>query len=400
MQVIGVRRRLSTLGGHWPLLLRRAHTGAWVLLPVLLITGALMYFPRTHVALIPYLPALAWIHNVTGLAFLALLAAPLLASLPARRVAWGDWVVTLGVGAGCCITGVILWRVGWFPAVWRSNAFALHGAAAAVLGGWALMHTAGHLARAARHTRVRPDGRPAASKSAPSLAPAPRRIEVGRRDFLKTVGSGTLLAVAGSMWLAPVARVIEHAGENTSEDAAQGWEIYSVTEKMPDIAPAAYRLKVDGLVGRPRTFTLAELQALPDIREVRNFQCVTGWVVTGVRWHGVGFDTLLNACGGANGGYLTFYSADGVYTDSLTFAQATREGPLLVYGMNDSPVSRKHGGPVRLIVPAMDGYKSVKWVDRIQVTDHRLVGYWEQRGYPINAYLPGDSRNIPGNTQT
>jgi DMSO/TMAO reductase YedYZ molybdopterin-dependent catalytic subunit len=355
---------------QWPPLLRSAHTAAFTLLPVLLATGALIYFPSTHVAIIRFLPAVLWIHTASGIAFLALLFLPLLAALPSRRFAWGDWAISLGVGAACSVTGIILWRVGWFPVAWRANAFMLHGATAIGLGLWAAVHTARHLGRR-RH-----------------ILPAPVQAGVGRRDFLKAAAGGTVAAVFASASLNTIVRVLANAGSSTLAADTGGWQIYTVTGTLPKIDPAAYHLRVDGQVGRPRTFTLADLQALRDTQEVYAFQCVTGWVVPNVAWHGVDLGTLLDACGGAAGDYLTFHSADGVYVDSLTLTQATDPGTLLAYGMDGGPLPTEHGGPVRLVVPEMYGYKSVKWVQRITVGSRRVIGYWEARGYRVDAYLP------------
>jgi DMSO/TMAO reductase YedYZ molybdopterin-dependent catalytic subunit len=359
---------------RWSAPLRTAHAAAFVLLVVLWVTGALIYFPSTHVALVAVLPVILRIHTLGGIAFLLLLLVPLVAALPTRRFAWADWLISLGVGAACGVTGIVLWRIGWFPVAWRANAFLLHGATAIALGVWAAAHTARHLARTAHRPR--------------DLWPVQLRAGVGRRDFLRVAAGGTLSALLASASLDSVVRVLAAAGQGANGPAGGGWQIYTVTGTLPRIDPSAYRLQVDGLVGRPRAFTLADLRGLPDTTETEAFQCVTGWVVANVTWHGVDLNTLLNACGGANGAYLTFYSADGVYVDSLTLEQATSLGTLLAYGMDGAPLAAEHGGPVRLVVPAMYGYKSVKWVQRIRVEDQRAIGYWEQRGYQVDAYLP------------
>ena len=60
---------------------------------------------------------------------------------------------------------------------------------------------------------------------------------------------------------------------------------------------------------------------------------------------------------------------------------------LLAYGMDGKPLSRPHGAPVRLVMPQMYGYKSVKWVERIEVQAEAEPGYWEQHGYDSDAWL-------------
>ena len=57
--------------------------------------------------------------------------------------------------------------------------------------------------------------------------------------------------------------------------------------------------------------------------------------------------------------------------------------------MLGAPVTREHGGPVRLYVPEMFGYKSIKWLSRIELMTNAKPGYWEQNGYPVNAWITG-----------
>jgi DMSO/TMAO reductase YedYZ molybdopterin-dependent catalytic subunit len=75
--------------------------------------------------------------------------------------------------------------------------------------------------------------------------------------------------------------------------------------------------------------------------------------------------------------------------------QARRYDVIVAYEMLDAPVSREHGGPVRLYVAPMYGYKSIKWLKGIQVLDDVVPGYWEQNGYDVNAWI-GDSNGRSG----
>ncbi len=85
---------------------------------------------------------------------------------------------------------------------------------------------------------------------------------------------------------------------------------------------------------------------------------------------------------------VTFRSFDGVYTESLTLNQARRPDVLVAYRLEDKLISRAHGGPVRLYVAPMYGYKSIKWLDGIEVTEGRPTpGYWEVRGYDVDAWI-------------
>ena len=167
-----------------------------------------------------------------------------------------------------------------------------------------------------------------------------------------------------------------------------GWRIYTVAATMPTFDPETYRLRVDGLVQRPLALALDDLRALPVARQVSDFHCVTGWTVEDVRWTGVRIrDVLAAAAPLPSGAALSFVSAERPYVDSLTLEQASLPDVMLAWGMDGRPLERPHGAPLRLVMPRMYGYKSVKWVERIVVTREPVVGYWEQRGYDRDAWI-------------
>jgi DMSO/TMAO reductase YedYZ molybdopterin-dependent catalytic subunit len=167
-----------------------------------------------------------------------------------------------------------------------------------------------------------------------------------------------------------------------------GFRYYSVTSSVPRRTAADYRLAVRGLVRRPMTLTLAQLAAMPQTDLVRDFQCVTGWRVSEVPWSGVRLRDLLDAAGVRPAARaVTFRSFDGEYTESLTLAQAKRPDVIVALRMLDGPVTHDHGGPVRLYVAPMYGYKSIKWLGEIEVVDKVSPGYWERRGYDVDAWI-------------
>ncbi len=113
-----------------------------------------------------------------------------------------------------------------------------------------------------------------------------------------------------------------------------------------------------------------------------------GWRVDDAVWSGVLLSDLLSATDVDIGsGALQFTSFDGVYTESLTKDQALRPDVLVATTLYGEPLDRAHGGPVRLVVAPMYGYKSLKWLDGIIVTDEVVPGYWEERGYDIDAWV-------------
>lgn len=205
------------------------------------------------------------------------------------------------------------------------------------------------------------------------------------------VGLGAVGVVAGARVQSGVNRALGPVSSGISgivPAVGGGFRFYTVTDSVRRIAPADYRLTVRGLVERPRSFGFADLQALPQTQMTGTFHCVTGWSVPNVAWSGVALPDLLDAVGvrpGARG--VRFTSFDGEYTESLTLEQARRRDVIVATGMLGGPVSHDHGGPVRMYVAPMYGYKSTKWLHGIELVDKVGPGYWEVRGYDVDAWI-------------
>jgi len=110
--------------------------------------------------------------------------------------------------------------------------------------------------------------------------------------------------------------------------------------------------------------------------------------VPNVHWSGVALPDLLDHVGvSAGAAAVRFTSFDGAYTESLTLDQARRHDIIIATRMSGAPVSRSHGGPVRLYVAPMYGYKSCKWLGGITLGEQVIPGYWEQNGYDVDAWV-------------
>ncbi len=226
------------------------------------------------------------------------------------------------------------------------------------------------------------------------MASSPAGAPIGRRVVLSMLGLGG----AGILFGARVQDALESVlGPVTARDGTGlssllpvgRFRIYTVTGTLPAMAPADWRMTVGGFVERPFEMGFEELRGLPRVRLTRDFQCVTGWRVSDVAWEGVRLADVLDRAGvkqGAQG--VRFTSFDGVYTESLTLDQARRNDVLVVDRMEGKPVSRAHGGPVRMLVAPMYGYKSIKWLNGVEVTEGPpRPGYWEVRGYDSEAWV-------------
>jgi DMSO/TMAO reductase YedYZ molybdopterin-dependent catalytic subunit len=211
---------------------------------------------------------------------------------------------------------------------------------------------------------------------------------------LGLLGVGTLGIVTGtraqsavSSFLAPI-QLRDPSGLTSLLPVGNTFRYYSVTGGVPTRDAASYRLDVRGFVDRPTSLTLADLQGMPQTALVRDFQCVTGWRVPQVHWSGVRLSTILDHAGvQTQGKALRLTSFDGTYTDSLTLDQARLPDVIVALQMLGGDVSHDHGGPVRLYVAPMYGYKSVKWLSGIEVTAAVVPGYWEHRGYDVDGFV-------------
>jgi DMSO/TMAO reductase YedYZ molybdopterin-dependent catalytic subunit len=153
----------------------------------------------------------------------------------------------------------------------------------------------------------------------------------------------------------------------------------------------AYRLPIVGLVDRPHVFTLAELRAMPLQTQITRHDCVEGWIAIG-KWSGVPLATIIAmAQPKTNARYVIFKCFDKdesgtEYYESLDLHQAAHPQTLLALDLNDKPLDPDHGAPVRLRIPTQLGYKSAKWVRRIELAAAFPIatskgGYWEDQGY-------------------
>ncbi len=217
---------------------------------------------------------------------------------------------------------------------------------------------------------------------------------IGRRIVLGMLGLGAIGVVGGrrlldleQRLLAPV-QLRDPTGLSSLVPAGAGFRFYSVTGGQPERSSQDYGLTVSGLVGRAVRLSLADLQAMPQSTVTRDFQCVTGWRVPKVPWSGVLLADLLDRVEVApSARAVRFVSFDGAYTESLTLDQARSRDVLVATSMLGAPVTRAHGGPVRLYVASMYGYKSLKWLGGIELTKRVVPGYWEHLGYDVDAWV-------------
>jgi len=147
----------------------------------------------------------------------------------------------------------------------------------------------------------------------------------------------------------------------------------------PRVSTAEWTLTFDGLLDEPVSWTWEELNALEQETFTVDIHCVTKWSKLGTTWTGVSLDTLLEKAP-TEAGYLTAWS-DGGYTTNLALEDVTDGKAWIVHTFDGQPLEPEHGGPVRMLVPALYFWKSAKWVRGITFTEHDEPGFWEAAGY-------------------
>jgi DMSO/TMAO reductase YedYZ molybdopterin-dependent catalytic subunit len=137
---------------------------------------------------------------------------------------------------------------------------------------------------------------------------------------------------------------------------------------------ADWRVSVDGLVDHPASFSLAQLKSYPSRSQITMVQCEEGWSYI-AEWIGVPLSHVLDAVAvRPQARYVVYFSIDPDWWDSIDMADASHPQTFLTYGMNGNELPVANGGPLRIRLPRQLGYKSVKFITRLTVTD-TLKGY-------------------------
>jgi DMSO/TMAO reductase YedYZ molybdopterin-dependent catalytic subunit len=150
---------------------------------------------------------------------------------------------------------------------------------------------------------------------------------------------------------------------------------------VPDIDPATWDLSVFGLARSPRRFTFDELRSLPAVEVVTDIHCVTKWSKFDTRWEGVRFRDLLALVDPDPLARFIVEHAELGYTTNLPIADLLGDDTLIAWAFDGQPIEAKHGGPVRMVVPARYFWKSAKWLRGIELVADDQPGFWERNGY-------------------
>jgi DMSO/TMAO reductase YedYZ molybdopterin-dependent catalytic subunit len=132
---------------------------------------------------------------------------------------------------------------------------------------------------------------------------------------------------------------------------------------------ADWRLAVDGMVAQPASLSLVDLKSLPSRGQITEVACEEGWSYI-AEWIGTPVHEILKAVGALpQARYVVYFSSDNNWWDSIDMADALHPQTFLTWGMNDGDLPVSFGGPLRMRVPRQLGYKSVKYINHLTVTD-------------------------------
>lgn len=150
---------------------------------------------------------------------------------------------------------------------------------------------------------------------------------------------------------------------------------------QPDIALERWSLRVYGLVENELNLDWDGFLQLPQVEDVSDFHCVTRWSQLDMNWKGVrARDILALAQPLPTARFVTLHSYDG-YSTNLPLTALLDDDVIVAHSVLGAPLSRAHGGPVRLVVPKRYAWKSAKWLKAIELHAENRPGFWEERGY-------------------
>jgi DMSO/TMAO reductase YedYZ molybdopterin-dependent catalytic subunit len=150
---------------------------------------------------------------------------------------------------------------------------------------------------------------------------------------------------------------------------------------VPVFDPAKWEFWIRGLVEQPLRLTWDDFEKLPRIQITSDFHCVTRWSRFDNAWTGVSFREVMKLARPKPEAKFVLIHGEQGYTANVPLADLDRENVLFATHHDGKPLEPDHGYPLRLIVPHLYAWKSVKWVRGLEFLDRDAAGFWEQNGY-------------------
>ncbi len=216
---------------------------------------------------------------------------------------------------------------------------------------------------------------------------------IARRDFIMRAASGTVItALGGGLYFISDALTREAKAQTRDDGRPRlppGQRVIESLKPMGgtpgDPSRANFSLKVHGEVDNPFTLDFAELLAMGPSIVRADVHCVTGWSVLGAKWKGVTIKALAERAGIRDTARHVIFEAAHGYTANVRLREAMGDDVMVTWELDDRPLRRPHGAPVRALMPDLYFWKSAKWLTGVRFTRRDHPGYWETRGYNNHA---------------
>ncbi len=150
---------------------------------------------------------------------------------------------------------------------------------------------------------------------------------------------------------------------------------------IPRFDPRTWDFRIGGLVEKPVRLSWEEFNRLPQKEVVADMHCVTRWSRFDNRWEGVPFTEVYKLVTPKAGATHAIVLAEQGFTANLPLEDLLRPTTLFAFKHDSEPLAAEHGYPLRLVVPHLYSWKSVKWVRGLDLIAHDAPGFWEQNGY-------------------
>jgi DMSO/TMAO reductase YedYZ molybdopterin-dependent catalytic subunit len=155
---------------------------------------------------------------------------------------------------------------------------------------------------------------------------------------------------------------------------------YYSEDEAPEVDGDKWRLEISGLVDNKKSWTLAELHALPEVSQITRHVCVEGWSAIG-SWQGALLSDFLKRIGAdTRAKYIWFRCAEG-YTNTIDMPSALHPQTQMTFKFDNKLLPRAYGFPMKIRMPTKLGFKQPKYVVAMEVTNTDKGGYWENQGY-------------------
>lgn len=215
-----------------------------------------------------------------------------------------------------------------------------------------------------------------------------------RRSFIARAASGTAVAaMGGGLVYLLNDRLTREAQAMTTVDGRPrlppGQRLLEALRPMGgtpgEPGVNSFRLKIHGAVDKPIELDWAALLGQPQTEADLDVHCVTGWSVFNAHFKGVRVKDLAALVGVQSTARHVIFEAAHGYTANVRLAEALHPDVLVAHRLDDKPLPRTHGAPVRAVVPSLYFWKSPKWLTGIKFVARDEPGYWETRGYHNHA---------------